>query len=271
MIRKLSVFCLLAVLCLTAAAQRVDTIKVHSASMNVDVRTVVILPKDYNGRKALPVLYLLHGYGGHHKTWITVRPDLPETATRMQMIVVCPDGRNSWYIDSPVRKDYQYETFMTAELPRAIDSLYATVAAPEGRAVTGLSMGGHGALRLGFLHPEVYGACGATSGGVDLRPFPENWNLTGILGARRDFPERWAEASAISHVDRIKPGTAIIIDCGTSDFFYSVNEQLHKELLYRNIGHEYTTRPGAHNGEYWANSIMHQLYFFDSFFARSGH
>lgn len=271
MLRKISATLCFLLVALCVSAQRVDTLGIHSPSMNIDVPTVLVLPGGYDGHTPLPVLYLLHGYGGHHKTWITIRPDLPQLATQLQMIIVCPDGRGSWYIDSPVQLNSRYETFMTAELPRAVDSLYATVATPEGRAVTGLSMGGHGALRLGFLHPDIYGACGATSGGVDLRPFPTNWNLTEILGPRRDNPQRWNDASVITHVDEVKPGLAIIFDCGTSDFFYHVNEQLHKELLYRNIEHEYTTRPGAHNGDYWANSIMHQLYFFDRFFARSNH
>jgi len=59
---------------------------------------------------------------------------------------------------------------------------------------------------------------------------------------------------------------ALIIDCGTEDFFFKVNENLHQQLLYRNIPHEYTTRPGAHNWNYWTNAIQYQLLFMSNYF-----
>ena len=58
----------------------------------------------------------------------------------------------------------------------------------------------------------------------------------------------------------------IIIDCGRDDFFYGVNEELHKELLYRNIPHDYIIRPGVHNWEYWSNAIKFQILFFKEYF-----
>ncbi len=60
---------------------------------------------------------------------------------------------------------------------------------------------------------------------------------------------------------------SIIIDCGTEDFFYEVNERLHRELLYRNIPHDYISRPpGIHDWNYWANAIKYQILFFSEFF-----
>ena len=58
----------------------------------------------------------------------------------------------------------------------------------------------------------------------------------------------------------------IIIDCGTSDFFYDVNEELHKKMLYMRIPHEYITRPGSHTHEYWNNAVDYQILFFLKFF-----
>lgn len=82
-------------------AQQVDTVEVFSPSMDKTVKNVVILPTDYDNLTQLPVLYLLHGYTGNHGTWLKIRSELPELATRYGMIVVCPDGRNAWYWDSP--------------------------------------------------------------------------------------------------------------------------------------------------------------------------
>ena len=88
-------------------AAKVDTLLIKSPSMNKDVKVVVVTPDVALGKKALacPVLYLLHGYGGNAKTWIGIKPNLPQIADEKGMIFVCPDGKNSWYWDSPLKPD----------------------------------------------------------------------------------------------------------------------------------------------------------------------
>ena len=99
-------------------AAKVDTLLIKSPSMNKDVKVVVVTPDVALGKKALacPVLYLLHGYGGNAKTWIGIKPNLPQIADEKGMIFVCPDGKNSWYWDSPLNPSYRYETFISSEL-----------------------------------------------------------------------------------------------------------------------------------------------------------
>lgn len=247
-------------------AGQVDTIEIESASMHVKIKNVVILPADYEQKNDLPVLYLLHGYSGNHKSWIQIKPNLPDLATRYNMIIVCPDGKNAWYWDSPAKPEMKYETYVAKELTGYIDRHYKTKKEKAGRAITGLSMGGHGGLWLGIRHQDVFGACGSTSGGVDIRPFLDNWEIKDLLGSYQDHRNRWDNHTVMKQLHLIQPELAIIIDCGTDDFFYDVNEKLHKELLYRNIKHDYITRPGAHNGQYWNVSIDYQLLFFSKFF-----
>jgi S-formylglutathione hydrolase FrmB len=249
--------------------KQIDEIFVRSASMNTDIENVIILPADYDCETPLPVLYLLHGYGGDAKTWIRIHPGLPELATRYGIIIVCPDGQNSWYWDSPVDPEMRYETYITKELIPYIDSHYQTIANKTGRAVTGYSMGGHGGLWLGLRHADLFGACGSTSGGVDIRPFPGNWEMSKTLGRYEDNQTRWNEHTVFTLPDKIKPDStpAIIFDCGTEDFFYEVNEALHRKLLDMHIRHDYVSRPGAHNAAYWKNSIEYQLLFFYLFFS----
>jgi enterochelin esterase-like enzyme len=88
------------------------------------------------------------------------------------------------------------------------------------------------------------------------------------LGNYHENSQRWDNHTVIEQLHLIKPELAIIIDCGTEDFFYEVNENLHKEMVYRNIKHDYISRPGVHNGAYWSNSIEYQLLFFSHFFSR---
>lgn len=246
--------------------QKVDTVSVYSPSMDKEIKNVVILPAGYESGKGYPVLYLLHGHGGHHQKWIQIKPELPELASQYGMIIVCPNGANSWYWDSPVDSTLRYETYVSEELVDYIDKNFKTKKDKSGRAVTGLSMGGQGGLWLGIRHQDVFGACGSTSGGVDIRPFPQKWHMKNSLGEYYENPQIWESHTIASQLPLVREDLRIIIDCGTEDFFYHVNERLHDELIYRNIKHDYLTRPGKHNGDYWRNSIETQLLFFSNFF-----
>ena len=253
----------------TSSAAIVDTVETYSPSMKKSIKAVVITPDNYAGAKALPVVYLLHGHGGRYSDWIMRAKGFEKAADLYQMIIVCPDGNNSWYWDSPVDPNYKYETYVSKELVEWIDGKYKTIKGREGRAITGLSMGGHGALYLAFRHQNVFGAAGSMSGGVDIRPFPNNWNMPERLGKYAEKPDNWEKNTVINLLHLLTPNSlALIIDCGTEDFFFKVNENLHKQLLQRNIPHDYITRPGAHNWPYWNNSIGFQLFYFNNYFKR---
>lgn len=257
--------------CCTLAAQAavVDTVMVKSRAMNKEIKVVFVVPDAAaQGSMNCPAVYLLHGFGGDARAWLRLKPELVQEADRLGMIFVCPDGQKSWYWDSPLNKDVRFETFVSKELITYTDRNYPTVARKQARAVTGLSMGGHGALWLSFRHKDVFGAAGSMSGGVDIRPFPNNWEMKAQLGEEKDNQARWDAYTVINQVDKIANGDlALTIDCGVDDFFYDVNVALHNKLLEKKIDHDFTTRPGAHTGEYWNNSIDYHLLFFKKYFA----
>jgi len=251
----------------TIHAAVVDTVNTYSTSMKKTIKAVVITPDNYANAPALPVVYLLHGYSGNYSDWIIKAKGFEKAADLYQIIIVCPDGNNSWYWDSPVDSSYKYETYVSKELVGWIDSKYKTIRDRKGRAITGLSMGGHGALYLAFKHQDVFGAAGSMSGGVDIRPFPNNWDMALRLGKYYEHPENWEKYTVINMLNLLQPNSlALLIDCGTEDFFFKVNENLHQQLLYRNIAHDYISRPGAHNWNYWTNAIQYQLLFMNNYF-----
>jgi len=257
-----------------ASAAVVDTALTYSAAMHKNIKAVVIKPNDYNQNKKFAVVYVLHGAGGKYSDWVTAvadKQELPKLADLYDVMIVCPDGNETgWYFDSPIDSTYKYETYISSELVSYIDSHYSTKKDRSGRAITGLSMGGHGALYLAFRHQDVYGACGSMSGGVDLRPFPESWDIAKRLGKYSEYPERWEANSVINLTYLLTPNhLAIIFDCGSSDFFYQVNKNLHEKLLELNIPHDFTVRPGGHTWDYWSNSIKYHMLFFSNFFNKS--
>ena len=252
-------------------AANVDTVITYSPSMQKKIKAVIVTPDDYSNVKKYPVLYLLHGYSGDYAGWINGMPNSKSLADTYRYIIVCPDGAySSWYFDSPVDPAWKYETYISKELVEWVDKNYSTVATREGRAITGLSMGGHGGLYLGFRHQDVFGACGSMSGGVDIRSFPLNWDISKRLGDMKTNPENWEKHTVMNQLYLLSPNSIkIIIDCGTEDFFYAVNVRLHEELMYRNIPHEFISRPGGHNAAYWNNAILYQGLFFANYFSSS--
>ena len=91
----------------------VDTLKVFSPSMKKEVKSVVIKPENYSKSKQYPVIYLLHGYSDNYSKWINTVPDLKTLSSLYEIIFVCPDGKfSSWYFDSPVEPDFQYESYI---------------------------------------------------------------------------------------------------------------------------------------------------------------
>ena len=127
-------------------------------------------------------------------------------------------------------------------------------------------MGGHGALYLAIKHQDVWGAVGSMSGGVDIRPFPNNWDIKKRLGKYSNNKKNWEENTVVNLVPLIKKDLKIIIDCGTEDFFLEVNQQLHDKLLSANIPHNYKEYAGSHNWTYWEKAIKYQIKFFKNYF-----
>ncbi len=265
---RTTIGCLFLLLHFTAGAAVVDTAVTYSASMKKNIKAVVIKPDNYASVKALPVTYVLHGYSGNYADWIAKVPAIATLADALNMIIVCPDGNFAgWYFDSPIDSSVRYETYIAKELVSWIDTHYKTIADKKGRAITGLSMGGHGALYLAFRHQDIFGAAGSMSGGVDIRPFPNNWGISNLLGTYKEHPENWEQNTVINLTYLLTPNAlALMIDCGTDDFFYGVNKALHKKLLYYNIPHDFISRPGGHSWDYWGNAIKYQLLFMHTFF-----
>lgn len=252
----------------SARAGSVDTVQTYSAAMKKNIKAVVIKPDNYAAARALPVVYLLHGHGGDQANWISKVKSLQQAVDLYQILIVCPDGgKSSWYWDSPEDEKSRYETYVAQELVKWVDKNYKTLADKKGRAITGLSMGGHGALYLAFRNQQVFGAAGSMSGGVDIRPFPNNWGMAARLGKYAEKPENWEKHTVTNMLHLLTPNSlALLIDCGTEDFFYKVNVSLHEKMLERNIQHDFISRPGGHTWTYWDNAVQYQLLFMSRFF-----
>jgi S-formylglutathione hydrolase FrmB len=165
----------------------------------------------------------------------------------------------------------KYETYFIKELIPFIDKNYKTINDRKSRAITGLSMGGHGSLMLSAKHPELFIAAGSMSGvmNIDTRLWKvsENFRKSRIEGQKAMLGEimydsPYTEYTVVGLVNEMrKNGISLIIDCGVDDFLIDTNRQLHNLLLENQTPHEYTERPGAHTWQYWTEALPIHLHF----------
>ncbi|MDB5249033.1 MAG: hypothetical protein JWQ40_3427 [Segetibacter sp.] len=247
----------------------IDTISIYSKGMFKNVKCVVVTPTDYKkSGKSFPVVYLLHGFSGNYRNWADRVPDLQQLADQNQLMIVCPDGAySSWYFDSPVDLNMHYETNVAVEIPAYIDSVYNTIRDRKARAITGLSMGGHGGLFLGFRHADNFGACGSMSGALDVSRITKGYDVEKRLGDTLANRQTYLDWSVINVIEKYpKDSIAIIVDCGTEDGLITINRRTHAKMLQLKIPHDYTERPGKHDWDYWKNAVRYQLLFFKQYF-----
>jgi S-formylglutathione hydrolase FrmB len=253
--------CLSILFSLGLQAATVEVVRIPSAKMDKAIPATVILPDAYaEGDERFPVTYLLHGAGGSHAGW-NARTDIAALADAHRMLIVCPDGgHTSWYFDSPIDPAYQYETHVAVECVQYIDAHYRTRAERNARAICGLSMGGHGALFLAIRHRETFSTSVVLSGGVDIRPFPDNWGIKLRLGPISTHAQHWDEYTVINQAKQLQDTELnIVLDCGRNDFFLGVNRALHLQLLEDGISHLYEEHAGGHNWAYWNAAIARQI------------
>jgi len=265
---------------ITASAARIDSLDIPSVAMHKTYKAAVVIPSSYDKIKdTFPVLYLLHGGFGHYRDWIDKTTDkqlLQRLADQYNMIIVLPEGAVfSYYIDSPVNKASLFESYIVKDVVSKIDNTYRTKRSSKARVISGLSMGGYGALYLSARHPDLFGAAGSMSGA--LNPDMSAWKLPAemalnskkafeaIMGPRESVD--YSAYSVISMAETIKKnGTKLIFDCGVDDFLIEPNREMHRRLLFNETPHDYSERPGGHSWDYWENSLPHHVLFFSEFF-----
>jgi putative tributyrin esterase len=270
-----------------AHAATVDTVAIASAAMQRTYKAAVAVPASYakNKKARYPVLYLLHGAYGHFSDWSSKTPDktlVHRLADQYNLLIVMPEGETfSFYLDSPVNPGSQFETYITKDVIGAIDQRYRTVARKEGRVISGLSMGGHGALYLSGRHPELFAAAGSMSGALDLsitnrKLSPQEAQqrqslFIPILGPETPAPSPYSANSVVNMADKLYTnGLPLIIDCGVDDFLIEINREMHRRLIYNHTPHDYTERPGAHTWEYWQNALPYHVQFFQQVLEKGG-
>ena len=240
----------------------------------------ILLPEDYarNGARH-PVLYLLHGFGGDHHSWLD--DGAADHASRHDLIVVMPDVGNSWYVDGshPDHPNERWESFMIDELIPWIDGALATVPRREARAIAGRSMGGFGALVLGLRNSELFVSVGSSSGylgrarearqalerGLAARPRrlgdPVPQGGGGVSGGPFTSAQEAGDHDPFALVAALPVDSLphVYLDCGTDDPLLRFSREMALVLLERNARFDFGQAPGGHDGTYWNHALGHLM------------
>src|ERR1700682_2953554 len=250
----------------------VETIQFKSDLVGQVLPYNIFLPVGYaESNKRYPVLYLLHGLFGRYDDWIK-RTNLAEYAAHYDVIVVTPEGHDSWYTDSARVPGDKYESYFIRELISDVDARFRTIKDRRARGVAGLSMGGYGALKYGFKHPDLFAFAGSLSGALDPTTRSEAhpgfaWDIlrSSVNSVFGPPDSQTRKANDIHQIARSLTATQvaslpfIYFDCGLDDGFLATNRELADVLLAQKIPHQYCQLPGGHNWAYWDQQVREVL------------
>ena len=155
----------------TAQRREIATVEFYSPAVDRAMKYNILLPADYaSSTERYPVLYLLHGLTQNYTAWGRSNGTPFYAGLYDDLIVVMPDAGNSWYINYAETEDGKkndWENHIVVDVVGHVDWNFRTIPRRAGRAISGLSMGGYGAITLGLRHPDLFISIGSTSGALE--------------------------------------------------------------------------------------------------------
>ncbi len=249
------------------AQGRAECFVIKSQILGRPVRYCAFLPASFDQDKTrrYPVLYFLHGLEDNEESLLNfggwdVVSELRSKGKIGDFVILAPSAGHTFYINSENGK-VRYEDFLMKEFMPAMEKRYRAAGARATRGITGISMGGYGALRLAFRYPDEFAAVSAqmpaliTNVPKDLGASAQGGPgaLLGDVFGSRDYFDRnnvfyFARTESAASLKRMK----IYFDVGSNDDygFEQGAQELDKLLRSRGIPHEFHIYPGGHTAQF---------------------
>ena len=258
----------------------VETIQFKSELVGEVLPYDALLPVGYaESNKRYPVLYLLHGLFGRYDDWVT-RTNLAEYAADYDLIIITPEGHDSWYTDGSGGPSAKYESYLVRELLSDVDTRFRTIKDRRARGIAGLSMGGYGALKYGLKYPDQFAFAASLSGALDPAVRSEDhpgfiWDVLrpsinavfGPVGSQTRKTNDLHQIARSLNASQVSSLPYLYFDCGLEDGFLTTNRELADILLAKKIPHQYRQLPGGHNWAYWDQQVREVLRLYSDFIA----
>jgi S-formylglutathione hydrolase FrmB len=255
---------------LTYAQGRAECSVIKSEILARPVRYCAYLPAsfDKDNTRHYPVLYYLHGLGDNEQSLLNsggwdLISELRSQGKIGEFVVLAPGAGHTFYINSEDGK-VRYEDFFMKEFMPQMEKKYRVESTRATRGITGVSMGGYGALRLAFKYPEDFAAVSGQMPAL-ITDLPSNLSSEapgspgGLLGDvfgspfnRAYFTRNnvfyFARNDSAASLKRMK----IYFNVGNNDDygFEQGAEQLDQILKSRGIQHEFHIYPGRHDAQF---------------------
>ena len=270
------------------AQGRIDCAAMNSRILGQTIHYCVLLPASYdaNIKESYPILYFLHGLGENEQALFTtggwnIVQDLRQKHEIGDFLIVTPEGRTSFYINSADGK-VRYSDFFLQEFIPQIETKYRVRRKRSSRAISGISMGGYGAFRFAFAHPELFSAVSAESAAF-ITQTPQEINATmqsgaqlgRLLGPVFGNPiqvAHWNDNSVFKLASNNRStiaNLAIYFNCGKSDDFGFEDGALalNKQLDAEKIDHTFHLYEGGHDLGYFLAHLGEVMKFHSRRFA----
>ena len=241
----------------------ITDVRLWSSSLDATLRYRVIVP-NHEPPERLPVLYLLHGANSGPEE-IMERSDVVHLASVEHLIVVMPEADNSYYTNAQHLRHARWEDAITADMTHDVITHFPAQQGRQHAGISGISMGGYGAIKLTLKHPDLYSFTGVLSGSLDITQRPPSlrrWSQTmrirsifGYLASTRQSEDVFNLLNHYPSQNDVK----WFASCGENDPLKPVNLRFVKQLNEHGVPIKETITPGGHDWQSW-NTAMPQLF-----------
>ena len=261
-----------------AEAAVMKTFEMESKVLNTKRTYAVLFPDAYESETNMffPVLYALHGLGDQPTGWYEnikmgdIMEEMIKKGEIKPFIMVTPQamGGNEkegiGYFDQP---DWKAQTFFFEEFVPQIEKQFRVRKDKRGRSLTGISMGGGGALSYAFQHPEMFSSVYAMSPWVNAT----RWSPEGDFGTPSYYLSRAVQSyDAVNFVRRASEEkkeqlrtVKWFVNIGDDDFLFECASDFHTAMRDAGIPDEFRVSDGNHSWWYW-NKITPEMLKFTS-------
>ncbi|MGA7857111.1 MAG: alpha/beta fold hydrolase [Terracidiphilus sp.] len=220
----------------------------------------VYLPASIPSGQLLPVVYLLHGGGDDFRSWSN-ESAVAEYA-RDDLILVMPDGDESYYMNEAEASEKRYKDYITHDLIADVESRLPARRDREGRALIGISMGGFAAIEYALTKPQLFGFVGALSPSIDvpfrrfnIRRIDQWWKFRTIFGPIGSAERFSRDPSKLVWIADPRATPYIYLTAGDQEPLLGPNRRFESLLERRGFAHEFRTKPGGHDWNEWNAQI----------------
>jgi S-formylglutathione hydrolase FrmB len=231
-------------------------ITLHSSSLNRDMQYRVVLAKNTEPARKLPVVYLLHGGGADFRSW-TNDSDVARFAEK-GFVLVMPEGNSSYYVNAAERAEDRFEDYIVQDLISDSESKLPIAHGRQNRAIVGVSMGGFGAINLSLKHPDLFGFAAALSPAIDVPSRPFSLKRIGQWRQHSTIFGPWRSSTRTGNDPYLSASKAdssyvpfLYISCGKQEGLLPANRRFASLLASHHFHFEFHAVSGGHDWNQW--------------------